>query len=85
MTIERGWGSSASKESFTYSVNPTRKPKTIEIWPDKADDKTTLLGIYEVNGDQLKLRIGLESGQRPKNFGKSGESVYLAAELERQR
>jgi eukaryotic-like serine/threonine-protein kinase len=86
MTIERGWGPSASKESFTYSINSSRKPKTIEIWPDKADDGRTLLGIYEVNGDQLRLCIGLESGQRPKNFGKSGaESVYLAAELERQR
>jgi uncharacterized protein (TIGR03067 family) len=39
----------------TYSVDPTKKPKQLTVHLDRNGKKVTILGIYELNGDTLKI------------------------------
>jgi uncharacterized protein (TIGR03067 family) len=50
-------------------VDPAKTPKTIDLTV-KVDDKTfTLLGIYQLENDDLKLCLAAEPGvKRPTEF-----------------
>jgi len=39
----------------TYSVDPTKKPKEINVHMEKDGKKMTFKGIYEFDGDTLKI------------------------------
>jgi uncharacterized protein (TIGR03067 family) len=41
--------------SGTFKVDPSKKPKTIEITVKKGGDTTTVKGIYELEGDTLRV------------------------------
>src|SRR5205823_5830382 len=45
----------------TYQLDDTKKPKTIDVFFDGR-----MSAIYELNGDELRLCIGLE--ERPETF-----------------
>jgi uncharacterized protein (TIGR03067 family) len=45
----------------TFKVDPTKKPKTIDFKPQ---DGGTIKGIYELDGDTLKLGIGAMTDAR---------------------
>ena len=66
----------------TYKLDPSKKPKTIDIsFPPAFGEKMgqTLLGIYEIDGDALKICYSPDGGQRPAEFqSKSGSKVILA-------
>jgi uncharacterized protein (TIGR03067 family) len=50
----------------TIEINPTKKPKTIDVKPDSGSNKgKTLLGIYELDGDNLKICLALPGKDRP--------------------
>jgi erythromycin esterase len=52
-----------------YRINPAAKPPTIDVtWLDGAMKGTTLLGIYEIDGDTHRLCLGQEGVARPKEF-----------------
>jgi uncharacterized protein (TIGR03067 family) len=54
----------------TFTLDPSKKPKEIDI-ADKAK------GIYELDGDTLKLRIS-HAGKRPEKFdGQTGQGEIL--------
>ena len=57
------------KDEFkgTFKLDPPKKPKTIDIIC-KENAKMTLLAIYELDGDTLKLCWGEEDGRRPTEF-----------------
>jgi len=58
----------------TIEINPTKKPKTIDVKPDSGSNKgKTLLGIYELDGDNLKICLAAPGKERPTAFGTAPE------------
>jgi len=57
----------------TFTVDPAKKPRTIDMTGTMGGDKgVKYLGIYELDGDDLKLCVG-DDKTRPKVFdGKKG-------------
>lgn len=70
-------GETVGKGSF--KVDPTKKPKTIDITRDEAKDGV-ILGIYELDGDKYKICYSAPgSKERPKEFAaKEGSGNTLA-------
>jgi RNA polymerase sigma factor (sigma-70 family) len=74
----------------TFKLDPTRKPKTIDVTADTlaedSKEKTALRGIYSVEGDALKICYGLsdaEIQQSREGFKEpsAGKSLSHAAGL----
>jgi uncharacterized protein (TIGR03067 family) len=65
---------------WTFSIDASKKPKTIDILPDGAKDKNkAVLGIYEFDGDKLKICYAPAGKERPKEFvSKAGMTQTLA-------
>jgi uncharacterized protein (TIGR03067 family) len=66
-------------EKVAIKVDPSKKPKTVDLTrtegPEKGD---TALGIYELNGDELKLCIAQRSNQpRPTEFTAGDKSTLF--------
>ena len=62
----------------SYTLDPSAKPKgiTIKVLTGGLEGKE-LKGIYELEGDTLKIAVGLD-GETPKNFeSKEGNNVLL--------
>jgi uncharacterized protein (TIGR03067 family) len=57
----------------TFTLDPTRKPKQIDgkaKGPQGKEVKT--IGIYELDGDKLKICDTLAGGERPRKFSSKG-------------
>ncbi len=53
----------------TYQVDPTKKPRTMDVtFTDGPDKGKTLLAIYELDGDIYKVCIAEPGKERPKEF-----------------
>lgn len=76
--------------SGTFTIDPAKKPKQIDMTVIKGDDETkkfegkTSKGIYELDGDKLKW-LASEPGadDRPEAFPKEGDktkALYLIFE-----
>ncbi len=48
----------------TFKLDPAKKPKTIDVTIDDKDG----LGIYELNGDNLKISFNPPGDERPADF-----------------
>ncbi len=80
----------AEKIVFTAEValGADRKPKTFDLVIGEKEKKTTIQGIYEVDGDTLKTCIRLGEGERPKEFSTKGgkkESALVLSVYKRQK
>jgi uncharacterized protein (TIGR03067 family) len=64
----------------TFKIDPTAKPKTIDTTPTTGDNKgKTSLGIYEIDGDTLKICWAPAGKDRPTEFKSAeGSGVFLA-------
>jgi uncharacterized protein (TIGR03067 family) len=61
----------------TFKIDPTKKPKTIDLHPKTAKGQV-VVGIYELEGDTLKICMPEPSTgkKRPTEFsGKDGKSL----------
>jgi len=59
--------------SATFTVDPAKKPKTIDLTGTMGGDKgVKYLGIYELSGDDLKLCIGDDKARAKVFDGKKG-------------
>ena len=55
-------------EDAGYTADPTKKPATIDIKPDRGPQDNVVQGIYEVKGDTLRICFGRDGAARPTEF-----------------
>lgn len=69
----------------TIKLDPSKKPKAIDITPltDPGKGKT-LLGIYSIEGDTLKLCIANFGVDRPTEFKASKEVVLIVLKRDKR-
>jgi uncharacterized protein (TIGR03067 family) len=65
--------------SGTQTVDPSKTPKTIDLVLAEGPEKgKTVLGIYELKGDELKMALAEPGGKdRPKDFSGKGAALYV--------
>jgi uncharacterized protein (TIGR03067 family) len=56
----------------TFTLAPTKKPKQIDATAKEKDKEFKTIGIYEFDGDKLKICDTLAGGERPKKFSSKG-------------
>jgi uncharacterized protein (TIGR03067 family) len=67
-----------SVDKGTFKLNAKAKPATLDITSTEGPNKgKTILAIYEVKGDTLKVCYDLGGKERPKAL-KGGEGLFLA-------
>jgi len=60
----------------TYKLDPTQKPKAVDIvMIDGPDKDKTLQGIYEITGDEFKICLAILDKPRPKEFAGKPETI----------
>jgi uncharacterized protein (TIGR03067 family) len=66
-------------EHSAVALHWERRPKAIDVTPSDGDNRgQTLLGIYEIEGNTLKICIGDVGRQRPTEFAaKEGTGITL--------
>ncbi len=70
----------------TYKIDPTKKPKTIDITPSGGDNKDKVhLGIYELDGDTLKVCYNHPDKERPTAFSTKADSEEVLYVLKRKK
>jgi uncharacterized protein (TIGR03067 family) len=70
----------------TIDINPTKKPKTIDVKPTSGNDKgKTLLGIYELDGDSLKICVAPPGKDRPTAFSTAAEDGKVLVVYKREK
>jgi len=53
----------------TLKLDPSKSPKTIDVTMTEGPDKgTTMLGIYEIDGDTLRVCFDPQGKKRPTEF-----------------
>jgi uncharacterized protein (TIGR03067 family) len=63
------------KMEWTFKIDPTKKPKEMDV---KFEDGKTGTGIYELDGDTLKIAHGEIGDPRPKDFvSKEGDNITV--------
>ena len=68
----------------TITIDPAAKPKTLDITPD--GEKESILAIYELDGDALKICWGsLEKKERPTDFASKPGSMQSLLVLKREK
>lgn len=68
---------SGEKEEGTLKIDPSKKPKTMDVVITGGQEKgKTQLGVYELEGDTLKVTVNMPGEtDRPKEMGK-GHSTF---------
>ena len=57
------------EDKATYKIDTTKKPRTIDITPSTGGEAGQVMpGIYELDGDTLKMCFARPKGERPKEF-----------------
>jgi uncharacterized protein (TIGR03067 family) len=69
-------------DSVTIELDPSKKPKTIDLTTEFDGQKATLKGIYQLDGDELKICFGQ---QRPKEFPTKVDSGTMLYVLKRDK
>src|SRR5262245_20233624 len=76
------------KREYTYTLDPMQKPKAIDTTPNlaKIKTKTATAGIYEFEGDTLRLCLAqFGSGLRPKEFESKAGTGHVLITMKRAK
>ena len=71
----------------SYTIDPKKSPKHLDFSPAKEKEKTPILGIFEVKGDELKvcLRHASSSNGRPTDFASKADSKLVLIVFKKQK
>lgn len=70
----------------TFSVDETKSPKQMDIHPEIGPGAgKTILGIYELTGDTMRVCYQLQEGERPKGFKTAPDSGELLINYKRAK
>jgi uncharacterized protein (TIGR03067 family) len=62
----------------SLKIDASKKPKSIDVMPSKGDNEgKTMAGIYEIDGDTLKICLAQPDGERPREFESKAGSGRL--------
>ncbi|MGH7169083.1 MAG: TIGR03067 domain-containing protein [Gemmataceae bacterium] len=61
----------------TFKIDPSKKPKLIDLVREASGRKYLLRGIYKLEGDTLTVCIALGNLPRPKQFKTTARAVSL--------
>ncbi|MFL5329811.1 MAG: alpha/beta fold hydrolase [Gemmataceae bacterium] len=68
-----------------YRIDPLSNPASIDVvLTQGASRGQTLLGIYEINGNQMRVCLAAPGAERPKNFPPQPGSGWVMQELNRE-
>ena len=59
----------------TFKLDVKKMPKEIDLLIDKGERKVTVLGIYDLNGDKLRLCGNRGVGARPTGFPQTDDEM----------
>ena len=68
----------------TFKIDPKKNPKTSDSYPDGVSDKA-ILGIYELQGNTLKICLSPPGKERPTAFESTKNSGYSLMIWEREK
>ena len=67
-------------------LDAVKNPKVIDITPSDGPDKGKVLqGIYETNGDELRICFSKPGRERPTEFASKENSGIVLVELKREK
>ncbi len=70
----------------TWKSDATNKPRTLDITGTKGPNQgKTILAIYELKGDSLRVCYDLSGKARPKEFKTMPDTALFLVEYKRQR
>jgi uncharacterized protein (TIGR03067 family) len=72
------------KVELKYKLDPTQKPKAIDITPETAE-RGVIRGIYQLDGDTLKVCLGEPGKERPAKFETKPGSGHKLMKLSRMK
>jgi uncharacterized protein (TIGR03067 family) len=76
-------GKDEAKEA-KYKLDPAAKPKHLDIMP--SDKEETLQGIYELDGDNLKICMNDKGAEaRPEKFEAAADKKFVLLVLKREK
>lgn len=76
----------AEKTEGTIYLDASKNPRTIDIVPDNGPDRGKKQpGIYELDGDQLKICAAQPGKERPTTFDTKDKIGYTLMTLRRQK
>ena len=61
----------------TFSIDPTKKLKTIDMFEKNSPEKVLMMGIYEIKGDTRKSCFTEPGKDRPDGFRKEKGFIIL--------
>jgi len=74
ITVDEGKG----KRVMNYKLDATQTPKAIDMTTVEGSDKGKMSqGIYELDGDKLKICFAMPDKERPKNFSPKENSQEM--------
>jgi len=88
LTIDKGTYTvkAESVDKGTYTLDETKKPKELDIKGTDGPNKgKTILAIYELTGDTMKVCYDLSGKARPKEFKTApGTQLFLATYMRKK-
>jgi uncharacterized protein (TIGR03067 family) len=73
------------KVVVTFTLDPAKKPPTIDVVVKTEDSKDTVPMLYVLKDDTLKLCTGGAPGERPKEFNSKGGQAILTLKREEKK
>lgn len=75
-----------TKTDTAFKLEPTKKPKQIDlVLADGPAKGKSIYGIYELDGDKLKLSVAPPAGERPKDFTTAFQDGRILTSYQRAR